>query len=142
RISVFVVTTFVIAGAAPAVQDESAQDHLLRGRKLEAADKYAEAVAEYSKAIALEAQLADAYQLRGGAHFKLGKINESIADFDKYIELNPKAKVSHWQRGISYYYVGRYDDGRAQFEGYQTFDSNDVENAVWRYLCMARKEGV
>ena len=102
--------TSVTAGAAPATPDESAENHLLRGQKMEAADKYVEAIAEYSKAIALDAKVPAAYQLRGGAHFKLGKINESIADFDKYIELNPKAKVSHWQRGISYYYAGRYDD--------------------------------
>jgi lipoprotein NlpI len=29
-----------------------------------------------------------------------------------------------------------YKEGQEQFEGYQSFDSNDVENAVWRYLCM------
>ena len=68
--------------------------------------------------------------------------NSSIADFDMYITLVPKAKVSHWQRGISYYYAGRWDDGIAQFEGYQTYDSNDVENAVWRFMCMARKDGI
>ena len=96
-------------------------------------------------AISTEAQMgkdADYYHQRGVANFKLGKFNESIADFDKQIELRPKDKISHWQRGISYYYAGRYDDGRQQFEGYQSFDSNDVENAVWRYLCMARKDGV
>src|SRR2546423_3577676 len=93
RLLVFMFATSVIAGAAPAAPDESAENHLLRGQKLESADQYAEAVAEYSKAIAVDAKLPAAYQLRGGAHFKLGKINESIADFDKYIELNPKAKV-------------------------------------------------
>ena len=55
---------------------------------------------------------------------------------------DPNAKISHWQRGISYYYAGRFDDGRRQFEGYQDFDSNDVENAVWRFMCMARKDGI
>jgi lipoprotein NlpI len=124
------------------VPQEDAAAHLLRGRQLEAADKYADAVAEYGKAIALDPKLAEAYQFRGMGHFKMGKIAESIADFDKYIELVPKAKVSHWQRGISYYYAGRFEDGKKQFEGYQSFDSNDVENAVWRYLCMARKDGV
>lgn len=87
-------------------------------------------------------QDAGAYNRRGAAQFKLGRIDESIADFDKFIELVPQAEPSHWMRGISYYYSGQYDEGREQFEGYQTFDSNDVENAVWRYLCMARDVGV
>jgi lipoprotein NlpI len=86
--------------------------------------------------------LANMHQARGFAHFKAGRIKESIADFDKYIELEPKAKISHWQRGISYYYAGQYDNGTKQFEGYQDFDSNDVENAVWRFMCMTRKVGI
>jgi lipoprotein NlpI len=44
-------------------------------------------------------------------------------------------------RGISLYYVGRYEDGRKQFEGYEKVDTNDVENAVWHYLCNVRLVG-
>jgi lipoprotein NlpI len=135
-ISTFALFVFILA------QEPDAREHVKRGRSLDAMDKHAEAAAEFRKAIDLDSRLADAYHLLGLSLFKMAKVADSIAAFDKYIELNPKAKVSHWQRGISYYYAGRYDDGRAQFEGYQTFDSNDVENAVWRYLCMARKDGV
>ena len=71
-----------------------------------------------------------------------GQIKRSIDDFDRFVELKPQQEPHHWKRGISYYYAGRYDDGRRQFEGYQTVDDNDVENAVWRYLCMARSLGV
>ena len=105
-------------------------------------ERYGEAAADWSKVIELDKNRANAFQRRGLVHFKMGKINESIADFDQYIERVPKAKTSHWQRGISYYYAGRYDDGRKQFEGYQDFDSNDVENAVWRFMCMARADGI
>jgi lipoprotein NlpI len=72
----------------------------------------------------------------------LGHIEESIADFDRFIRLKPEQEPWHWKRGISYYYAGRWDEGKRQFEGYQTVDDNDVENAVWRYLCMARSSGV
>lgn len=113
-----------------------------RARMYEVLEKYAEAAADWSKVIELDKNPANAYQRRGLVHFQMGKINESIADFDQYIERVPKAKISHWQRGISYYYAGRYDDGRKQFEGYQDFDSNDVENAVWRFMCMARADGI
>ena len=105
-------------------------------------DRYAEAIADHTKILALDKALANVYQQRGLVQFKAGKIKESIADFDKYIELKPEAKISHWQRGISYYYAARYDDGRKQFEGYQDFDSNDVENAVWRFMCMVRAVGI
>src|SRR5262245_32098274 len=99
-------------------------------------------LAELDKIIQAEPKRADAYFERGCVYFKLGKFAESVRDFDKHIELNPKAKISHWQRGISCYYAGLYDEGKKQFEGYQDFDSNDVENAVWRYMCMAKASGI
>src|SRR5262249_24851644 len=42
----------------------------------------------------------------------------------------------------SLYYAGRFDEGRRQFEGYEKVDANDVENAVWHFLCVARKDGL
>jgi lipoprotein NlpI len=114
-------------------------------RSAAAADKegqHKKALELLDKAIKKDPKSAVAYQLRGLTQFKLGNFAASIADFDKFIDLEPKRKAGHWQRGISYYYAGRFDDGARQFEGYQTVDSNDVENAVWRYLCMARKDGV
>ena len=59
-----------------------------------------------------------------------------------YLDKNPKRKPEHWQRGISCYYAGKHDEGRKQFEGYQNFDSNDVENAVWRFMCQAKKDDI
>ena len=114
----------------------------LRAEFYERTDRYAAAVGDWTKVLELDKTDASAYQHRGLVQFKAGKIKESIADFDKYIDLKPQAKISHWQRGISYYYAKRYDDGRKQFEGYQDFDSNDVENAVWRFMCMVRSDGI
>lgn len=130
-----------LADKAVALAPDGKQAYAFRGALREAADDYRGAADDFGKLIGLDPDDAAAYQRRGVARFKAGMVKESIADFDKHIELRPEAKVSHWQRGISYYYAGRYDEGRRQFEGYQTFDSNDVENAVWRYLCQAKAEG-
>ena len=66
----------------------------------------------------------------------------TLADFDKFIELVPQQAPYHWQRGIAYYYAGRFEDGRKQFELHQTVNPNDVENAVWHFLCVARESSV
>jgi lipoprotein NlpI len=90
----------------------------------------------------LALRAAAAFDRRGGDHFVAGRIKESVADFDMAVKLDPKREPWHWRRGISYYYAGEFEKGKKQFEGYQTVDSSDVENATWRYLCMARLSGV
>ncbi|HUY88070.1 MAG TPA: tetratricopeptide repeat protein [Pirellulales bacterium] len=119
---------------------KSARPTFVRGVIYEALGRHEPAVADFDRALELDPRHADAYDHRGSERFKLCRIAESIADFDKAIELDPARERGHWKRGISYYYAGKYRPGRKQFESYQTFDDNDVENAVWRYLCMARGE--
>ncbi len=93
------------------------------------------------EAESLALRAAGAFDRRGGEHFKAGRIKESVADFDMAVKLDAKREPWHWRRGISYYYAGEFEKGKKQFEGYQAVDSSDVENATWRYLCMARISG-
>lgn len=131
-----------LASKAVAQEPKSAAARLFRGKVHEAINKHAEAVADFDEAIALDAKNADAYNRRGSEQFKLGRIKESLADFDKFLELKPDEKAGHWKRGISLYYAGKFEDGKRQFEGYEKVDTNDVENAVWHFLCNARLLGV
>ena len=116
--------------------------HLFRGELHEALRMNDEAVQDLSLALRIDASQAKVYQLRGSCQFKLGRFKESIADFDTFIQLQPKQEPYHWQRGISYYYAKRYEEGRKQFDWHQTVNHNDVENAVWHFLCVARKDGI
>ncbi|MBI3046730.1 MAG: hypothetical protein HYY76_00310 [Acidobacteria bacterium] len=75
---------------------------------------------------------------RAVAHFEAGRIAESVADFDRVVQLDPAAAPYLWQRGIALYYAGRYADCRKQFELHRTVNPNDVENAAWHFLCVAR----
>ena len=47
-----------------------------------------------------------------------------------------------WQRGIAQYYAGRFRECRAQFESHRTVNADDVENAAWHFLCVARAESL
>ncbi len=82
------------------------------------------------------------YYMRGREQFRCGKFKESLADFDKYVQREPRLATRQWERGITCYYAREYKKGAKQFEDYQTYHSNDVENSVWRFLCMAKTEGV
>ena len=77
---------------------------------------------------------------RAMAHFQGGRIAESVTEFDTVARLVPDEAPYLWQRGIALYYAGRYRDCRAQFESHRTVNPNDVENAAWHFLCVARAE--
>ena len=77
---------------------------------------------------------------RAVADFGNGRVAESAAGFDTLAKLMPDQAPQLWQRGIALYYAGRYKDCRAQFESHRTVNPNDVENAAWHFLCVARAE--
>jgi len=92
---------------------------------------------------ALHAQsAADRALDRAIVHFQAGRVAESVAEFDTVARLAPEYAPELWQRGIALYYAGRYGDCRAQFESHRTVNPNDVENAAWHFLCVARAESV
>jgi lipoprotein NlpI len=128
-----------LAGKVLALNPKSASAYLTRGIAREVQGKHAEAVSDLDSALRLQLDLDEAYHHRGCAHFKLGRIKESAADFDRYVERVPSRAAGHWQRGITLYYAGRFEDGMKQFKSYEQVDTNDVENAVWHYLCNARR---
>jgi lipoprotein NlpI len=72
--------------------------------------------------------------------FQRGRFTASSATFDELAALVPEQAPQLWQRGIALYYAGRYGDCRRQFESHRTVNPDDVENAAWHFLCVARAE--
>jgi lipoprotein NlpI len=130
------------AKKAVAAHPQDAETWFARGVILSALHKPAEAVADFDQVLQLDPKKVEAYDRRGSEEFKLGRFTESVADFDRFLEARPDERPGHWRRGISLYYAGKYDEGRKQFAGYEKVDANDVENAVWHFLCAARADGV
>lgn len=116
--------------------------YLMRGVIREQARLFALAIDDYTRAIDREKTRAGIYVRRGATRFFSGDINGSIADFDEVAKLEPDREPHLWQRGISYYYAGRYQDCAAQFARHQKVNPNDVENAVWHFLCVARSSNI
>jgi lipoprotein NlpI len=130
-----------LADEAVKAYPDQAAAYLLRSKVREAVRQNAEALADLDTVLKLDPTRVEAVNRRGAVEFKLGRIKESIADFDSYLARRPDEAPGHWMRGISLYYAARYEDGRKQFEVYEKVDTNDVENAVWHYLCNVRVAG-
>jgi lipoprotein NlpI len=114
---------------------EEPEKLLRQARQQIAAGKFDEAHVLLSQVLEQDASNAVAHYIRGRVNFQRGKMKESVKDFDRYIKLQPAAASRQWERGIALYYA-------EQFELYQTFHDNDVENSVWRFLCMVPADGV
>jgi lipoprotein NlpI len=127
-----------------AADDKAGGGYYLRALARDRADKLAGAMEDIEAALArklTDDEKADTINLRGMVRFKNAQIKESIEDFDAYLKMKPAMEPHHWQRGISFYYAKRFDDGRKQFDDYQRVDGSDVENVVWRAMCISRKDG-
>lgn len=131
-----------LATRAVELDPQNPQGFHFRGQLYGMQGRHRQAIADYDAVLKLSPKAVEVYNRRGSEHFKLGHIEASIADFDRAIELNPGQEPYHWQRGISYYYAGLFEKGRAQFQSHQQVNANDVENAVWHFLCGSRLEGV
>ena len=130
-----------LADKAVQADPKNVECYMYRAAVYDALRQFDKAVSDYAAAIDLPPQSANAYQHRGEDHFRLGHFKESVADFDKVVELDPGQEPYHWQRGISLYHAGAFERGAKQFELHKTVNPEDVENAVWHYMCVARTSG-
>ena len=86
------------------------------------------------------AQSPQALLNRAVAEFEKGQFATSASVFDEVAKAIPDQAPQLWQRGIALYYAGRYTDCRRQFESHRTVNPDDVENAAWHFLCVAREQ--
>jgi lipoprotein NlpI len=88
----------------------------------------------------LSAQSPQSLLNRAVDEFEQGRFAASAATFDELAKLIADEAPQLWQRGIALYYAGRYGDCRRQFESHRTVNPDDVENAAWHFLCVAREQ--
>lgn len=131
-----------LASEAISADAENSTAFLIRAVALEGARDFAAAAADFDQVLKLQGESAQLLRRRGAARFRAGDVAAALADWDREVELEPAAMPDHWMRGIALYYVGRFAEGAEQFGAYQSVDGNDVENAVWHFLCRARDVGV
>ncbi|MFA7361264.1 MAG: tetratricopeptide repeat protein [Candidatus Kapaibacterium sp.] len=86
-----------------------------RGSEYYYSKSYEKAIADYTKAIELKPDDADAYWSRGNAYYYLQKYDEAIADYTKAIELKPDDADAYNNRGIAYRKLEKYDEAIADF---------------------------
>lgn len=90
--------------------------------------------------LSLAAQDLRAIMNRASDDFRAGRVTEALRGFDRVATLSPADARYLWQRGIAQYYAGQFRECRDMFIAHRTVNPDDVENAVWHFLCVARAE--
>jgi tetratricopeptide (TPR) repeat protein len=80
-------------------------------------DEPERALADYSMAISLKSNYADAYENRGALYYEHEDYEEALADYDNFIALRPDDPKGYFHRG-NIYFVGleRYDEALADYD--------------------------
>ena len=73
-----------------------------RGNRYSRNGVYHKAIEDYTKAMELEPELAEAYYHRGCSWYEVDNFGDSIADLTRAIELDPMADHYYGQRALVY----------------------------------------
>lgn len=80
----------------------NAEFYLKRGEDFSGTHQYDRAIADYTAAIQLKPDYAEAYNDRGFAYYLKGDVERAIADYTRAIEVRPNYPKAHNNRGVAY----------------------------------------
>lgn len=98
-----------------------------------------EAIADFTRAIALDPNYASAYRDRGRALGRKSELNGAIADFNEALRLNPTAAFLYNDRGLVWRMKGDLDRAFADFGSAIRLDSDMA--AAYRNRGYANRKG-
>lgn len=104
----------------------TAVEHFNRGVDYQEQGRLDLAIKEYTRAIALDLQYADAHFNRGLAYFEKGDYDRGIADFDQAISLDPQDAGAYLLRGLAYIKKGQLNRAMADLSNTIKIDTNNA----------------
>ena len=103
---------------------ETATQHNEQGMAFDEAGQYDNAIAEYTRAIEVDSNYAEAYSNRGYAYSNKGEYDNAIADYTRAIELDSEYAGAYNNRGWAYYLKGEYDNAITDYARAIELDPN------------------
>jgi len=95
-----------------------------RGVAYVAAAGYDDAIASYTKAVAVDPEYAEAYYNRGNAFARERDYDDAIGDYGKALRLDPTLEYAYNNRGLAYLRQGNDDRAIADFNEALRLDSD------------------
>jgi tetratricopeptide (TPR) repeat protein len=119
--------------------------YLNRGNVYDLINEYQKAIADYTEAIRLDPQNANAYNNRGLSYKNLEEYDQAIADVNEAIRLNPEDAFSYQIRGVSYGALEEYEKAsvdlykaadlyQQQGDRYRRLSKDTFYNWIWEFI--------
>jgi tetratricopeptide (TPR) repeat protein len=86
-----------------------------RGNQAYHAGDYQQAITDYTEAIRLKPDYAEAFNNRGNSYSELKQYDKAIGDYNEAIRLKPDYALAFGGRGNAYYYLRQYDKAIADY---------------------------
>jgi tetratricopeptide (TPR) repeat protein len=102
----------IVAKAKPAVDAEIYFD---RGMDSLSLLHYDKAISDYSEAIRVNPNYANAYCGRGIAYYEVKNYDKAVSDYSEAIRLDPNLANAYYGRGIAYLQTGNRAEANADF---------------------------
>ncbi|MDR2905285.1 MAG: tetratricopeptide repeat protein [Helicobacteraceae bacterium] len=109
---------------------DNSKTFLNRGNEAIKDKDYQTAISDYTKAIQIDPNNADAYYFRGFAYYKIfGDLDKAIPDFTKAIKIDPNNARAYVSRGNVYDSLGDHNKAIADYTKAIEIDPNNVASA-------------
>jgi tetratricopeptide (TPR) repeat protein len=135
---------FITAAGAQAQTADSAKDCLKRANASYEHGELDSALADYSRAIARNPFLAEAYAGRGRVWFRKGNLEQAIADYSAALEIGHDSAATYYNRGLARSALGdlkgAIDDYEKAISAAPRFARAYAERGLARLL-MGKEEG-
>jgi len=120
-----------------AYQPDNADLQLQLGRLLYEKEKYAEAIAAYTKALELDPRNAEALTDRGEARFLNDDADGAIEDYNAALEINPRFELAYLRAGVVRHNQKNYDRALANYT--KAIEINPLDARAWYFRGLVKE---
>lgn len=119
---------------APLSEEERAELLFQRGIAYDSIGLNSLALLDYTEALRLKPDMAEAYNSVGVHYTQEGQFLQAYEAFDSTLEINPDYHFALLNRGIALYYGGRSELAAKDTLAFLTKDASDPIRVLWHYI--------
>ena len=134
RIQMAVARLTDILGRADIPGHQKAELFYQRGVYFDSVGLNGMAMYDFSRAVQLNPQLAEAYNFLGIHYTQQQEFVEAYTHFDSTLEIDPEHDYAFLNRGIALYYGGRASQAVKDLDLFYARDTQDPYRVLWHYI--------